>query len=654
MTGATGPQGPIGLTGATGAQGIAGVKGDKGDKGDQGDVGPQGPIGLTGATGAQGPIGLTGATGPQGPIGLTGATGPVGPIGLTGATGPAGATGPQGPAGTYTAGSLISISGSTLGVNLFGTIGAGGGDIEGSLNQMLLRSGAVEGFQIADGTIQAAKLANASVTGAKIQDGVITAAKLASASVTDAAIGFASINPNKLSASGATLNQVLSWNGGSWVPTSPSVAGDANATTRGIVQLAGDLSGTATAPIVAANAITSAKIADGTIATIDVADNAITSAKIADGTIVTTDIADNAITSAKILNGTILREDIADGAVTGLKIFDGSIISQDLADNAVTSAKITDGTIATADLADGSITGAKLNAMSATDGQVLKFNGTAWAPATEAAVNNWLIGGNNNATASSFLGTTNDIAMRIRSNNTAMLEFGRRETLGLTQPQIDYTDNNQPLVHVNGNGTTSALQFAASAAEFYKPMFFTTTEGNFRLKGSAAGTDFFELGSSGTGNNGRLDFIIGDDGDEPIVFSKFNYTTSASVEMMRMQGTGLDNTVRIGVNTNGNVANSTMQVNGSVSNSILRTNNNITLNDTHYTVIITGNGGLTITLPAANSCIGRIYVIKNTGTGGTKTVTPNYRNASNASASNVPSSNVIIIQSDGIDWQQIN
>ncbi len=40
------------------------------------------------------------------------------------------------------------------------------------------------------------------------------------------------------------------------------------------------------------------------------------------------------------------------------------------------------GGVATANLADGSVTAAKLNSMSATSGQVLRYNGTAWAPAT--------------------------------------------------------------------------------------------------------------------------------------------------------------------------------------------------------------------------------------------------------------------------------
>ncbi len=487
---------------------------------------------------------------------------------------------------------MISISSNAIAVDIYANIGAGGGDIQGSLNQMQIKSGTVQGYQVADGAIQTAKLSNAAVTADKIQDGVISASKLASASVTDNAIGYATINPNKLAQAGASLNQVLSWNGGGWVPATPSTSGaDASTTTKGIIQLAGDLAGTAAAPSIANNAITSAKIVDATIATAD------------------------------------------------------------LANNAITSAKIADGTVATADLADGAITSAKLNTMSATNGQILKFNGTNWAPATEAATSNWLVNGNTNATTASFLGTTNDVAMRIRSNNIPMLEFGRRQTLGLTQSYADYTNDDQPLVHLNGNGTTSALQFAASAANFYKPMFFTTADGNFRLKGSAAGTDFFEIGSSGTGNAGRLDFIVGDDGDEPIVFSKFNYNTSSSVEMMRMQGTGLDNTVRVGVNTNGNIANSTMQVNGSVSYAITNVSSSITLNDTHYTVIL-GNGNLTITLPSASTCTGRVYVVKNPSNQD-KNVT-GFKDSAGDNASIIPKKAVTILQSDGTNWQQIN
>jgi hypothetical protein len=88
----------------------------------------------------------------------------------------------------------------------------------------------------------------------------------------------------------------------------------------------------------------------GQVPTAGIADSAVTSAKIADGTIVAGDIADGAITSAKILDGTIATGDLADSAVTSAKIADGTIVAGDLADGAVTSAKILDGTIVNADI----------------------------------------------------------------------------------------------------------------------------------------------------------------------------------------------------------------------------------------------------------------------------------------------------------------
>ena len=119
--------------------------------------------------------------------------------------------------------------------------------------------------------------------------------------------------------------------------------------------------GDITADKLADNAVTSAKIQDGTIATADVADAAITSAK----------LATDAVTSAKILDGTIVNADIADAAITTNKIADGSVETIKLAADAVTSAKILNGTIATADVADAAITNAKLATDAVTSAKIL-------------------------------------------------------------------------------------------------------------------------------------------------------------------------------------------------------------------------------------------------------------------------------------------
>jgi hypothetical protein len=288
-------------------------------------------------------------------------------------------------------------------------------------------------------------------------------------------------------------------------------------------------------------------------------------------------------------------------------------------------------------------------------GQVLKWNGTNWTPGNEAAALNWLITGNSNVIYNThFLGTLNDVPLTLRSNNTAMLEVGRRQSLGLLDASstglFPYNQANASVMYVRGTSGVSALQFEATGAAFYKPIFFTDADGNFTMRGSSAGTDFFELGSGGgVGNNGRFTFTIGDDGDEPITFNKFNYTPVSTVEMMRLQGTGLNNNVRVGINTAGVVANSTLQVTGSVSKSIITTAANLTLTEIHHTVILSNNS--IITLPAANTCPGRIYFIKKTANGNANIST--YIDDNGAAATTIQRGN-FQLQSDGTNWQKIN
>ncbi len=294
------------------------------------------------------------------------------------------------------------------------------------------------------------------------------------------------------------------------------------------------------------------------------------------------------------------------------------------------------------------------------------FDGTNWVSTTN---DNWSVDGNTGLSATNFLGHTDDVPMEIRSNNLPMLQFGRRQTLGLTQGFPDYTDNDQPLVYMNGNGNVAALQFAAAGASFYKPMFFTTANGSFRLKGSTGGTDLFEIGSGGPANDGRLEFIIGDDGAEPIIFKRYDYRSGQfHTELFRVQGSNNSSTAkpRFGININPqqvpvdsdyddssagfNIANSTFQVNGSVSKSILATTGNLTLTEDHHTIVITGSHS--ITLPTASTCEGRVYILKNR-TNANRTIST-YRDQANSNTTTIPSETMLTIQSDGTDWEQIN
>jgi hypothetical protein len=277
--------------------------------------------------------------------------------------------------------------------------------------------------------------------------------------------------------------------------------------------------------------------------------------------------------------------------------------------------------------------------------QLLRFNGTSWVNSNDVSSQNWLMTGNVATSASNFLGTTDDTKMTLRSANQSYFEFGRRQTLGLTQGYADYTDNNQFVTHL-----LSAMQFEATGTVSYKPMFFVNSNGNFRLKGSMAGDDYFEIGADGVSNNGSFEFIVGDEGVEPIVFEKYNNATS--VEMLRVQGTGNNADVRVGVNTNTIVANSVFQVRGSVSKSIVSVSADLTLSDVHHTVVFTGGAStVTATLPAANLVTGRTYVIRNTS-GSAKNVS-SYIDHLGATVTTIANNSVVWLQSDGANWISI-
>jgi hypothetical protein len=291
----------------------------------------------------------------------------------------------------------------------------------------------------------------------------------------------------------------------------------------------------------------------------------------------------------------------------------------------------------------------------ATANQVLTWNGTSWVPANQAGASNWLLTGNSNVTSANFLGTINDVPMSIRSNNTSMLEFGRRQTLGLYESTSSLIPYNQPdasVTYVRGTSGVSALQFEAGGASFYKPIIFTDASGNFLMRGSSAGTDFFELGSAGTSDNGQMVFTIGDDGNEPMIFRKYNYSPAAYVEMMCMQGTGLNANVRVGINMAGTTANSTFQVNGSVSQSVATITASTTLDENFFTVIANNASAITITLPAASSCPGRMYIVKKNTSVGTTNIT-SFINSLGTTVGTI-TTGVYQLQSDGTNWHQIN
>ncbi|MCJ7465434.1 MAG: collagen-like protein, partial [Maribacter sp.] len=111
--------------------------------------------------------------------------------------------------------------------------------------------------------------------------------------------------------------------------------------------------------------------------------------------------------------------------------------------------------------------------------------------------------------------------------------------------------------------------------------------------------------------------------------------------------------------TNGKVGignttpNSTLALSGSFSAPIRSTSVSTTLGVNDYTLIMTTVKDLIITLPAANSCIGRIYVLKNMGSGDNFTSVDYIKNDGNTD-NKLQKNKIYWIQSDGTNWHWIN
>ncbi|ALM48539.1 hypothetical protein AMR72_06270 [Flavobacterium psychrophilum] len=164
-------------------------------------------------------------------------------------------------------------------------------------------AGGINDTKLATGAVTNVKLGADAITTDKIALGAVESSDIKNGTILGEDIAPATVGAGNLTSGTAANGTVATANGNGGVTyAAPSV-------TAGNVTGTGNIEST---DITVSNGQNSAL----KTVTLAIAQNAVTSAKIANGTIIAEDLASNSVTTAKIENGTILGEDIAAKTVT--------------------------------------------------------------------------------------------------------------------------------------------------------------------------------------------------------------------------------------------------------------------------------------------------------------------------------------------------
>ncbi|MBX2965539.1 MAG: tail fiber domain-containing protein [Cyclobacteriaceae bacterium] len=390
-----------------------------------------------------------------------------------------------------------------------GTVSVDGTTItgDGSAGNPLLVN-AITSTQITDGTITNADISPAAqIAGSKLADGTVPPAKLTPGStighvlkwngtvwepaedltaggggvvnvtgVAPISVASGSTTPVISLEPGTIIGQVLQWSGTAWTPA--AVGGTGTVTNvSGVGAI--DVADQSTTPVI--------RVIDEGIETIMLANNAVTTPKINNGAVTNAKIA-SGIDGAKLTDATVTYEKIA--TVDGGSLINLSVTGAKLADNAVGQDKIAAGAVTNVKIA--SVGPGKIEQAGATNGQVLKWNGTVWEPADEA--------GGGGFSALNIIPRGDGaglVASQIFDNGTTSVGIGTVTPNATNKLEVQTSTDNAITARTTGAGGGYAIAgISTSGAGVVGTSYSTGAPG---VEGESTGTG---AGVSALGNNG--------------------------------------------------------------------------------------------------------------------------------------------------------
>ncbi|MBL0182164.1 MAG: hypothetical protein IPP96_07675 [Chitinophagaceae bacterium] len=264
-----------------------------------------------------------------------------------------------------------------------------------------------------------------------------------------------------------------------------------------------------------------------------------------------------------------------------------------------------------------------------TSGYFLQSNGAGVAPSwvdasTYMGTVAWMQGGNG-VSSIQKIGTTSNYDLPVITNNIERMRVTNAGNVGIGTSSFNATN---PEKFVVDAGTTSSvnaivgkgsidsylqlnIQNNSAGANSSSDVVATANNGsettNFIDMGINGGSN--TSGVMGTANDGYLynvgqNLLIGTGSASKSLVFMTGGTTQATNERMRIDGNG-----NVGIGNNSPT--STLHVTGSTAHSITTKTATYTATASDYTILCNNtSGAITINLPAAAGCTGRVYVIK--------------------------------------------